>query len=174
MIDKSFLNQIKLIKRKERDKAGAIGVYRFTLENEDGSRTEQYYHNIITKDAFEMILNNMTSPTPDNDLLLSHALLGTGTDVVSENDHHLKTEVYRNAIASKTNVSNVGYVTAFFSQTEVTGTFKEAGIVSDGSDWASGAGKDTGVLFSHVNIDVTKTNAQKLTIDWMVTLINAA
>jgi len=66
------------------------------------------------------------------------------------------------------NSANVAYMTAFFNQTEVTGTFKEAGIFSDGA-----AGADTGILISHVNIDVTKTNVQKLTIDWTLTLANA-
>jgi hypothetical protein len=106
-------------------------------------------------------------------MLFSHALLGTSTTAVSENDHKLGNETYRNAIASKTKVGNVAYVTAFFTQTEVSGTFKEAGIVSDGNDWEGGDGKDTGVLVSHVNIDVTKSNTQKLTIDWMFTLVNA-
>ena len=174
MIDQKFLQEAKSIKRHAGDKAGAIGIYRFTLENPDGSKEEKYYHNILTMDFFTMIMDNLTNPTPTNDMLFSHALLGTGTDAVSETDHKLKTETYRNAIASKTKVGNIAYVTAYFSQTEVSGTFKEAGIVSDGSDWAGGTGKDTGVLASHVNIDVAKTTAQKLTIDWMLTLINAS
>jgi len=75
--------------------------------------------------------------------------------------------VYRNAIASRTNAVNVGYATAFFNQTEVTGTFREAGIFCNASGTAN-----SGVLLSHVNINVTKSNTQKLTIDWMMTLLN--
>lgn len=158
---------------KKQEKSMAVGIYRFTLENPDGSKEVKIYHNVLTMDFFEMIMDNLTNPTPTNDVLLSHALLGDDATAVTENDHKLGNEVYRNPIASKTKVGNVAYVTAFFTQTEISGTFKEAGIVCDGSDWAGGAGKDTGVLGSHVNIDVTKTTAQKLTIDWALTLVNA-
>jgi len=158
---------------KKQEKSVAVGIYRFTLENPDGSKEVKIYHNVLTMDFFEMIMDNLTNPTPTNDVLLSHALLGDDATAVTENDHKLGNEVYRNPIASKTKVGNVAYVTAFFTQTEVSGTFKEAGIVSDGNDWEGGDGKDTGVLVSHVNIDVTKSNTQKLTIDWMFTLVNA-
>ena len=172
-MDKQFLKIIDNIKRSRKEHGGAIGVYRFTLENPDGSKEIKIYHNVLTIDFFTMIMDNLTNPTPTNDMLFSHALLGSSATAVSENDHKLGTETYRNAIASKTKVANVAYVTAFFTQAEVSGTFKESGIVSDGSDWAGGAGKDTGILASHVNIDVTKTLAQKLTIDWALTLVNA-
>jgi len=157
---------------KKQEKSMAVGIYRFTLENPDGSKEVKIYHNVLTMDFFEMIMDNLTNSTPTNDVLLSHALLGDDATAVTENDHKLGNEVYRNPIASKTKVGNVAYVTAFFTQAEVSGTFKEAGIVCDGSDWEGGDGKDTGILASHVNIDVTKTTAQKLTIDWALTLVN--
>ena len=157
---------------KKQEKSMAVGIYRFTLENPDGSKEVKIYHNVLTMDFFEMIMDNLTNSTPTNDVLLSHALLGDDATAVTENDHKLGNEVYRNPIASKTKVGNVAYVTAFFTQTEISGTFKEAGIVCDGSDWEGGDGKDTGILASHVNIDVTKTTAQKLTIDWALTLVN--
>lgn len=168
MIDQNFKNKVAEIREQAKEKAGAIGVYRFTLENPDGSKIIKYYHNVITIAAFAMIMNNLTDPTPDNDMLVTHCLLGDDNTAVSENDTTLGNETYRNAVASMTSADNVAYVTAFFDQTEVSGTFKEAGFVSDGS-----AGADTGILFSHVNIDVTKSLIQKLTIDWTVTLVNA-
>ena len=168
MIDKEFLKQVEKIKKQVGEKAGAIGVYRFTLENPDGSKIVKYYHNIITTVAFTLITNNLTDPTPDNDMLINYAALGSDDTAVAIGDTVLGTETYRNAIASLTNSANIAYATAFFNQTEVSGTFKEAGIFSDG-----GAGADSGILISHVNIDVTKTAVQKLTIDWTLTLANA-
>lgn len=173
MIDKKFKQIINEIKSAHGEMAGAIGIYRFTLENQDGSKEIKIYHNVLTMDFFTMIMDNLTNPTPTNDMLFSHTLLGDDPTAVNQNDHTLGNETYRNSIISQVKVANTAYVTAFFSQAEVSGTFKEAGIVSDGSDWAGGAGKDTGVLASHVNIDVTKTTAQKLTIDWALTLVNA-
>lgn len=168
MIDQEFKNEIANIKKGLSDKVGAIGVYRFTLENPDGSKEVKYYHNIITTVAFAMILNNLTDATPTNDMLVSHAALGSDVTAVAITDTVLGTETYRNSIESMTSVDNVAYLTAFFDQTEVTGTFKEAGIFSDGTGTV-----DTGILVSHVNIDITKTNTQKLTIDWSLTLANA-
>lgn len=167
-MDKEFKQYIKNIKKKLGEKIGAIGIYRFTLENPDGSKEVKYYHNVVTTSAFTMIMNNLTNAIPDNDMLITHALLGDNNTAVSASDTTLTNEVYRNTIASMTNSSNIAYVTAFFDQTEVSGTFKEAGFVSDGS-----ASADTGVLISHVNIDITKTSVQKLTIDWTLTLTNA-
>ena len=169
MIDKEFINKIKQIKGQVGEKAGAIGIYRFTLEDvKTGKKIVKYYHNIITTVAFTLITNNLTDLTPDNDMLINYAALGTDATAVVIGDTVLGTETYRNLIASMTNSANIAYATAFFNQTEVTGTFKEAGIFSDG-----GAGADTGILISHVNIDITKTNVQKLTIDWTLTLANA-
>jgi len=169
MIDKKFLNKVKQIKKQVGERAGAIGVYRFTLEDVlTGKKTVKYYHNIITTAAFTLITNNLTDPTPDNDMLINYAALGSDDTAVAIGDTTLGTETYRNAIASMTNSANIAYATAFFNQTEVTGIFKEAGIFSDGA-----AGADTGILISHVNIDITKTNTQKLTIDWTLTLANA-
>lgn len=167
-MDKDFLKAVKNIKRKCKDKAGAIGVYRFTLENPDGSKEVKYYKNVITIAAFQMILNNMSDPTPDNDMLVNYACLGSNAAVASVNDTQLGTETYRNGIASMTSADNVGYFTSFFDQTEVVGTFKEAGFVSDGT-----ASANTGILISHANIDVTKTNVQKLTVDYTITFVNA-
>lgn len=149
--------------------AGFLGVYRTELVDViTGKREVKFYHNIIPTVAFTMITNNLTDGTPDNDMLITHALLGDDDTAVAITDTKLGNETYRNAIASRTNSTNIAYATGYFNQTECSGTFKEAGIVSDGT-----LTPDTGVLVSHVNIDVTKTLTQKLTIDWALTLINA-
>lgn len=168
MIDNNFKTQVNQIKKQCKDKGGAIGIYRITLENPDGTKEVKWYHNVITISAFAMIMNNLTDPTPTNAMVATHCLLGDDDTAVTENDTVLGNETYRNAIASMTSADNVGYFTAFFDQTETSGTYKEAGFVSDGA-----AGADTGILISHVNIDVTKTLVQKLTIDWTLTLVNA-
>lgn len=167
-MDKEFKNKIEELKGKAKEGVKAIGVYRFTLENPDGSKVVKYYHNIITTAAFQMILNNLSDATPDNDMLVSHCALGDDDTAVAIGDTVLGNETYRNAVGSMASSDNIGYFTAYFTQTEVSGTFKEAGFVSDGTGSA-----DTGVLISHVNIDVTKSAVQKLTIDWTITLVNA-
>lgn len=146
----------------------AVGIWKFTLENPDGTKEVKIYKNVIPDVFYEMLTNNMTDPTPTNAMEILHAALGDDDTAVDPSDIILGNEVYRNAIASKTNAANIAYATAFFSQAEVDGTFKEAGIFSDSTGVA-----DSGILVSHVNIDVTKTNTQKLTIDWTLTFENA-
>jgi hypothetical protein len=161
---KQYFNSIK--KAGASEKMGMMGLYRFTLEDViTGKKTVQYAHNIIPTVGRTMIANNLTDPTPDNPMLITHAALGSNAASPAAGDTQLGTETYRNGIASRTNAANVAYATAFFNQTEVVGTFAEAGILCNGTGAAN-----SGVILSHVNISITKTNTQKLTIDWTMTI----
>jgi len=164
-MDKDLLDKLKHHCAVNKDKVGAYGVWRATLEDVNTGKKEiKYFYNVVPLTGLGMVCNNFADPTPDNAMLLTHCLLGSNATVVTENDTTLGTEVYRNTIQSKTSAANILYGTGFFSQTETDGTYKEAGIVSDGS-----AGADTGILVSHVNIDITKTAVQKLTLDFVIT-----
>ena len=170
MIDKNFQRFIdKHIKRARAENAFAVGCYRFTLEDVNtGKKTVKYYKNIIPTTGLTLITNNLTSATPTNTMKITHAALGSSTSTPASGDTQLGTETYRNAIASCTNAANVGYATAYFNQTETSGTYREAGIFSNASGTAN-----SGVLVSRVSINVTKTNVQKLTVDWTITLTSA-
>lgn len=142
------------------------GVWRFTLTNVLTGEKEIYiHHNLVPTVARQMIANNLIDPTPDNTMRINKVALGTGVSVPDNSDTQLQTEVYRNDVASETNSSNIAYVSGFFSATETTGTYKEAGLYSDGTDTAN-----TGILVSRVAINISKTNVQTLTIDWTVTI----
>ena len=166
-MNKEFFKKRAEYLQSYKGKVGLVGVYRFTIENEDGSKEEKWYHNIIPTVCLELIANHFTDASPANQMLITHAALGDDDTPVSITDTTLGNEVYRNAIASKTSSNGIIYATAFFSQTEVTGSFKECGIFADGT-----SSPNTGVLISHVNIDVNKSNVQKLTIDYTIELLN--
>jgi rhamnose utilization protein RhaD (predicted bifunctional aldolase and dehydrogenase) len=149
-----------------KEKTSLKGHYKFTLRDIHTGEVQVFeYDNIIPITGRTLIANNLTDATPDNNIRLNKAALGTGTNTPANSDTQLQTETYRNDLASRTNADNIAYVSAFFSATEVTGTFREAGIFADG---ASGA--NTGVLFSRVAINITKTNTQTLTLDWTLTI----
>lgn len=149
-----------------KDNISLKGHYTFTLEDiHTGEKQIFEYENLITEDAWEMIANNLTDPTPTYSMLINKAVLGTGTTPPAITDHQLQTEVYRNNPASKSNAANLAYVTAYFAATEVSGTFREAGLVVDGTGTAN-----SGLLFSHVAINITKTTSQTLTLDWTLTI----
>src|SRR3990167_7746882 len=108
--------------------------------------------NLIPTTGRAAIANALTDSTPSPaSLLVNYVALGTGTTAPANADTTLQTETYRNAIASRTNSSNIGYLTGFFSATETSGTFRECGLFIEGT-----ASANTGTLFSHAAINITK------------------
>ncbi len=154
------------IRKRVKEKTSLKGHYKFTLRDIHTGKVEVFeYDNIITAAAWAMVANNFTDPTPDNSMLLNKAVLGSGTNTPATTDTQLQTETYRNDIASKSNAANLAYATAYFNPTETTGTYREAGIVVDGTGVAN-----TGVLVSRVAINITKSSSQTLTLDWTLTI----
>jgi len=123
------------------------------------------YDNLICTVGNTMIANNLSDASPDNTMKVNYVALGSDDTAPAIGDTALGTETYRNTVSSSSNVLNVAYFTGFFNTTETTGTYKEAGLFSNG-----GAGADSGILLSHVAIDVTKDNTETLTIDWTLTI----
>lgn len=172
-MDKGFERYYKTLQKsgavKNSDGISCLGMYRFTLEDEStGEKEIQYYHNIIPTVGLTNLANNLVSASPTYTLKVNYAALGSGTNTPAAGDTTLQTETYRNAIASTTNSTNVAYATAYFNQTETTGTYREAGIFSNATGTAN-----SGVLMSRVAINITKTSTQKLTIDWTITFTSA-
>ncbi len=143
------------------------GKYKFTLTDIHTGEVQVFeYDNIITSVGKAMIANNLTDATPENSMLLNRAALGTSTTTPVIGDIQLGAEVYRNNIASKSNNANFAYATTYFNATETSGTYREAGLFSNATDTAN-----SGVLFSRVAINVTKTLSQTLTMDWTLMII---
>jgi len=150
-----------------KDTIKAKGHLKITIRDKESGEIKRVheYDNLICTVGKTMIANNLTSGSPDNTMVINYVALGSDGTSPAAGDTTLGTEVYRNTVASETNANNVAYITGFFDATETTGTYLEAGLFSDG-----GAGADTGVLVSHVNINVTKSNTETLTIDWTITI----
>ena len=126
------------------------------------------YKNVVTKACWSMIANNFVDATPDNTMLLNKAVLGSSTTTPAITDTQLGTETYRNNLASKSQDATntyICYATSFFNATETSGTYREAGIVVDGT-----ASANTGVLVSRVAINITKSLSQTLTQDWTLNI----
>jgi hypothetical protein len=142
------------------------GSYRFTKRDVYNRVIAMYFaDNIIPTVGRTNIANNLANSSPTNLMLCKYLAVGTGTNAPDNADTTLQTETYRNQIASRTNASNVAYITGFLSATETSGTFREAGIFCDGSGSAN-----TGVLLSRVAINITKSGTEALTLDWTLTI----
>lgn len=151
----------------EKENLSMKGVYQFVVRDAASGRIKRVYNyeNIVPTVGRTMIANNLTDATPDNTMLATHVALGSGTNSPANSDTQLQTETYRNAVASKTNASNVAYISGFFNATETSGTYREAAIFCNGTGSAN-----TGILLSRVAINVTKTTSETLTLDWTLTI----
>jgi hypothetical protein len=151
---------------KKNQEAKIVGAWKFTLTDiNTGEKAIKEYKNLITTVGLGVLMDALANATPACSPLITHAVLGSDDTAVNIADTALGNETYRNTIASATSVGNIAYLTAFFTALECSGTYKEAGLIIDGT------GED--ILFNHLNIDVVKTTTQTLTIDITLTTINA-
>ena len=143
------------------------GIYKFTLEDiNTGAKRVFEYENLIPTSGRTAIASHLTNAVPVPSVLrANYTALGTGGTPPANADTQLQTETFRKAIASETNSANVAYMTAFYTATEVSGTFLEAGIFIAGT-----ITPNSGTLFSRVAINITKTLTETLTIDYTVTI----
>jgi len=124
------------------------------------------HKNVICNNGLNAITKLLTGDTTYSGEI-NKALLGTGTTgSAAATDTTLETETYRNDIASGTDDSNIAYLTAYFSETEVSGTFTEFGCVIDGA-----VGVDTGRLWSHLKgLNWVKSTSVVLVVSMKYTL----
>ena len=153
--------------KSKQEKICLKGIWKFTIRDAKTGLVKrvQIYKNIIPTVGRTLIANNLTDASPDNAPRINYVALGTGTNVPANSDTQLQTESYRNQTASETNANNIAYVTGFFGAAECNGTYREAGLFSNGTGAAN-----SGVLVSRVAINVTKSNTETLTIDWTLTI----
>jgi len=104
--------------------------------------------------------------TTDADDGANYGSLGSGSTTPANGNTQLNTETYRKATSSGTNSANVAYLSNFYTATEVTGTFEEAGWHLSGT-----ASANTGDLLSHfLTGTITKTSVETLTIESQITV----
>lgn len=118
------------------------------------------HKNVICNAGFNAICRRLANDTTYTGII-NKMLLGTGTTTAAAADTQLATEAYRNATASGTASANIAYLTAYFTEAECSGTYKEFGNVIDGTGSAN-----TGQLFSHLaGLTWVKTSVVVLVVD---------
>ncbi len=153
---------------KEKEQTGIHGHWKFTIRDAKTGKIKrvQEYENLIPTVGRAQLAQALEAALAGiSEVEINFTSLGTGVTAPDNADTTLETETFRKAVASLTSASNVLFVTAFYTAPEVTGTFKEAGIHINGT-----GSVDTGILFSRVAIDVTKSASETLTIDYTVTI----
>lgn len=141
-------------------------MYAFMREHGKVLRTDRV-PNIIPTAGRSVIASWLVGDnTVDADIGANYGALGTSSATPANSDTQLGAEVYRKATSSATAIDNIAYLSNFYSATEVTGTFQEAGWFLDGT-----ASANTGELLSRfLTGTLTKTNIETLTVDSEITV----
>lgn len=124
------------------------------------------FHNLLPTVGRTAIANNLANVAPSpSSILINYVGVGTDATAAANGQTQLLVEIARNAVASRTNASNIAYITGFFGATEAIATLREAGLFINGTATAN-----SGTLFSRVVINITKSGTETLTLDWTITV----
>lgn len=116
--------------------------------------------NVICNVGFA-VLGELLAGTYGSTGEATHAALGSNSGAVSASDTTLGTETYRNAVASSAVAGNILYLTAYYNESETTGTYEEFGFFIDGTGSA-----DSGEMWNHyLTGGWVKTGADVLVVD---------
>jgi len=97
---------------------------------------------------------------------INYGALGNDNTTPVNADTVLGNETYRKAISSVAYSNNIAYLSMFYTATEVTGTFEEAGLFIVGTGTI-----DTGQLFSHfLTGTIAKSSTETLTVQSTFTI----
>lgn len=95
----------------------------------------------------------------------TYMAVGSGSTAPAAGDVKLQTETFRKLISIRSASLNVASFQTFFDTTEANGTIAEAGLFGDNATGTT----DSGVLYTHALLSVTKTSSVTLTVTWTVT-----
>lgn len=99
---------------------------------------------------------------------VNYTALGSDNTAPVVGDATLGTEVYRKALSSGTDSSNIAYLETFYTASETTGTYEEYGMFIDGTGSA-----DTGQLFNRFVSSITKSGTETLNVQSIITFNDA-
>jgi len=142
--------------------------YRFHIDRLHKFKTQEFVVNNITTTVGRSVLAQRLGGDNTYTGNVNYTALGSSNAAPTVADATLGTEVYRKALSSGTDASNIAYVETFFTATETTGTYEEYGMFIDG-----GAGADTGQLFNRFTQSITKSNVETLNVQSIITLNDA-
>ena len=153
-----------------KDKTSLKGHYRFIKHDLDGNTVSiEEYDNTICSVGREAIAYQI-SGDETYDLKATYIALGTSQVTPAEGDTTLGTESYRKAVSSHNASGDTASVAGFFAASDCTGHYYEAGVFCDGVATQASATTDSGLLLSHVAIDVDKSALESLTVEFYITI----
>lgn len=86
-------------------------------------------------------------------LEINYGALGDGSGAIADSDTEMENEVYRKLASSSSYDGKTAYIDFFYEKADVAGTFTRFANFIDGE-----AGADTGIMWSHLPVNWTKTS----------------
>jgi hypothetical protein len=130
--------------------------------------------NLLPTVGLNAIASQLADPAITKDLG-DNLYIAVGSDgtTPASGDTKLGTEAARKAITDRNAAGVVATIAVFFASGEATGTHLEAGLFGDGVTTTCSAAADSGILYSHVNMNETVDASENLTVTWTLTLASA-
>lgn len=143
--------------------------YRFLIEElHRGFKVNELVVENITTTVGRAVLAQRLGGDTTYTGTVNYTALGSDNTAAAVGDATLGTEVYRKALSSGTDLSNVTYLETFFTATETSGTYEEYGMFIDGTGSA-----DTGQLFNRFVTSITKSVTETLNVQSVITFNDA-
>lgn len=158
-------------KEKTRSGVKLVGHWGWQVRNEKGEVIrEGDAFNIVPDVGLAAIadqfgLTTLTRDIGDN----LYIAVGDDATTVAASDTTLTNETARKAQGSRSSASGVASVVTFFAAGEATGTHREFGLFGDGGTTQATSSADTGILYSHVNVNVSVGATETLTVTFELT-----
>lgn len=125
----------------------------------------QEIDNLVCNIGKNMIAARLNGETVTTTGIINYLAVGTGANIPSASDTQLQTEIARTTVSTNSRTNNVATITFFFGSGSANGALREAAAFMDGTGTAN-----SGNIFDRVNLNVTKTSADTLTITLIVTI----
>ena len=146
------------------------GIVRCILEDvRTGKKEIKVYKNLITTAGKVAISRRLAGVALlANEGQITYGATGTDNTTVVVADTTLGTELERKVLASYSYDAGTRTCTirVFFTTAESIGALKEFGLFGEAATGAA----DSGTLFEHANIDITKDNTKTLIVEVVITV----
>lgn len=151
--------------QKLKDSFTIRGDIKCTLLDLDGNVVEvKEYHNLVATTYKSSLAALLNAEAPNNGIV-NYGAVGTSTTTPAAADTQLGAEVARTTVYSRGRASNVTTLQFYFDPTTANGALKEFGAFVAGTSTAN-----SGTLFDHAAIDVTKTSLNSLIVQLTITV----
>jgi len=125
--------------------------------------------NLTTTGGREFLASILCNSSTETNKYITHFAIGDDASAASVGDTALGNEVFRKAVSSALESSNVANISTFLGASEANFDWEEWGHFVDGTGTA-----DSGILFSHhIDSSVSKSSPNTVTVDSTYSLNDA-